>query len=90
MPSSTAPAQASLLNSGCLVSVGKETGQAAATVVAENVVKMYSRMFAQSRPNAVWLINQNIEPQLFTMSLAVGTGGVPIYMPVVWPSGHRH
>jgi HK97 family phage major capsid protein len=70
-----------ILNSGCLVSVGKETGQAAATVVAENVVKMYSRMFAQSRPNAVWLINQNIEPQLFTMALSVGTGGVPIYMP---------
>lgn len=70
-----------ILNAGCLVSVDKETGQKAATVVAENVIKMYSRIFAQSRPNAVWLINQNIEPQLFTMSLAVGTGGVPIYMP---------
>ena len=70
-----------ILNSGCLVSVAKESGQVAATVVAENIVKMYSRMFASSRPNAVWLINQNIEPQLFTMSLSVGTGGVPIYMP---------
>jgi HK97 family phage major capsid protein len=70
-----------ILNAGCLVSVSKETGQSAATVVAENIVKMYSRMFASSRPNAVWLINQNIEPQLFTMSLSVGTGGVPIYMP---------
>ncbi len=70
-----------ILNSGCLVSVAKETGQTAATVVAENVIKMYSRLFANSRTNSVWLINQNIEPQLFTMSLAVGTGGVPIYMP---------
>jgi HK97 family phage major capsid protein len=70
-----------ILNAGCLVSVAKETGQKAATVVAENVINMYSRLFAQSRPNAVWLINQNIEPQLFTMSLAVGTGGIPIYMP---------
>ena len=69
------------LNGGSLVSVAKETGQSAATVVAENVINMYSRLFAASRPNAVWLINQNIEPQLFTMSLAVGTGGIPIYMP---------
>ena len=70
-----------ILNSGCLVTVSKETGQKADTIVAENIVKMYSRMFAASRANAVWLINQAIEPQLFTMSLAVGTGGVPIYMP---------
>jgi HK97 family phage major capsid protein len=76
-----------ILNSGCLVSVAAETGQKAATIVAENVIKMYSRIFAQSRPNAVWLINQNIEPQLFTMSLSVGTGGIPIYMPAGGLSG---
>ena len=79
-----------ILNAGCLVSVDKETGQKAATVVAENVIKMYSRIFAQSRPNAVWLINQNIEPQLFTMSLAVGTGGIPIYMPAGGLSGQPY
>ncbi|MCJ7564810.1 MAG: phage major capsid protein [Candidatus Aminicenantes bacterium] len=79
-----------ILNGGCLVSVDKETGQKAATVVAENVIKMYSRIFAQSRPNAVWLINQNIEPQLFTMSLAVGTGGIPIYMPAGGLSGQPY
>ncbi len=76
-----------ILNSGCLVSVTKETGQKAATIVAENVIKMYSRIFAQSRQNAVWLINQNVEPQLFTMSLSVGTGGVPVYMPAGGLSG---
>ncbi len=79
-----------ILASGCLVSVAKETGQKAATVVAENVIKMYSRIFASSRPNAVWLINQNIEPQLFTMSLAVGTGGIPIYMPAGGLSGQPY
>jgi HK97 family phage major capsid protein len=79
-----------ILNAGCLVSVSKESGQKAATVVAENVINMYSRLFAQSRPNAVWLINQNIEPQLFTMSLAVGTGGVPIYMPAGGLSGQPY
>lgn len=79
-----------ILNSGCLVSVSAETGQDAATVVAENVIKMYSRIFAQSRQNAVWLINQNVEPQLFTMSLAVGTGGVPVYMPAGGLSGQPY
>lgn len=76
-----------ILNSPALVSVTKETGQKAKTLLAENVVNMYSRMFAGSRSNAVWLINQDIEPQLFTMSLAVGTGGVPIYMPAGGLSG---
>ena len=79
-----------ILNAGCLVSVDKETGQKAATVMAENVIKMYSRIFASSRTNAVWLINQNIEPQLFTMSLAVGTGGIPIYMPAGGLSGQPY
>ena len=70
-----------ILNSGCMVSVGKETGQAADTIVYENVNKMWSRLMAKSRPNAVWVINQDCEPQLHTMSIAVGTGGVPVYMP---------
>jgi HK97 family phage major capsid protein len=76
-----------ILNAGCLVTVSKEAGQAADTVVAENVVKMRSRLFASSRANSVWLVNQNVEPQLHTMSLAVGTGGVPVYMPAGGLSG---
>jgi HK97 family phage major capsid protein len=69
------------LNSGSLVTVSKEAGQKASTIMAENVINMYSRMFASSLPNAVWLINQNTLPQLLTMSIAVGTGGVPVYLP---------
>lgn len=69
------------LNAGSLVSVAKETGQKKETIVAENVIKMYSRMFASSLSSAIWLINQNTLPQLLTMSIAVGTGGVPVYLP---------
>lgn len=79
-----------ILASGCLVTVSKETGQKAATVVAENVIKMYSRIFASSLTKAEWYINQNIQPQLFTMSLAVGTGGIPIYMPAGGLSGQPY
>jgi len=63
------------------VTVSKEIGQPAATILAENVIKMWARMWSRSRPNAVWFINQNIEPQLYTMSLSVGVGGIPVYMP---------
>ena len=70
-----------ILNSGSLVTVAMENGQAAASILFENIVKMWSRVWARSRQNAIWLINQDIEPQLFSMSLAVGTGGVPVYLP---------
>jgi HK97 family phage major capsid protein len=70
-----------ILNSGATVSVAAEVGQAAATIVSQNVMKMWSRMWARSRPNAVWFINQDIEPQLMQMSIGVGTGGQAVYMP---------
>ena len=70
-----------LLNSNALVSVSKETGQAATTLLAENVEKMYSRMWAPSLRNAVWYINQDVWPQIFQLHHAVGTGGVPMFIP---------
>ena len=70
-----------IMNSPALVSVAKETAQAAATIVPENVTKMYSRCLGRFRSNSVWLINQDVEPQLFLMKLPVGTGGQPVFMP---------
>ena len=70
-----------IMNGGSLVTVAKETGQAADTVVAENIFKMWSRMWGRSRSNAAWFVNQDVEPQLFQLSLPVGTGGQAIYMP---------
>jgi len=70
-----------ILNSGARVTQAAEAAQAANTIVFENIINMWSRMYARSRSNAVWLINQDCEPQLMAMSLAVGAGGVPVYMP---------
>jgi HK97 family phage major capsid protein len=70
-----------ILNSGGLVSVAKESGQKADSLVFENILKIWSRMLGPSRSNAVWLINQSAEQQLFSMSLSVGTGGAPVYLP---------
>jgi HK97 family phage major capsid protein len=70
-----------IMLSPALVSQAAEVGQAADTVVHENIVKMYSRMPARNRANAVWIINQDVEPQLYTMGLPVGAAGMPSYMP---------
>jgi len=76
-----------ILNAGCLVSQAKEAGQAADTVIYENVIKMWSRLFASSQTSAVWLINSNVFPSLATMSLSVGTGGSAVWLPAGGASG---
>jgi HK97 family phage major capsid protein len=70
-----------VLNSNAAISIAKETGQAATTIVKENIDKMWARLHARSRANAVWFINQDIEPQLERLSIDVGTGGLPVYLP---------
>ena len=70
-----------IVGADCTVEVSAETGQAASTIVPENIVKMWARMHAKMRPGAAWLINQAIEPQLLTMTLTGGTSATPLYMP---------
>ena len=79
-----------ILNAGCTVEVTAETGQGAATLIADNVIKMYARRFGPNTGNYAWLINQDIEPQLHTMSLIIGAGGVPVYMPAGGWSGAQY
>ena len=62
------------------VSVAKEAGQAADTIVWENIVKMYSRMLPQSLGSAVWVVSPDVFPELATMALSVGTGGGPVWL----------
>ena len=57
-----------------LVTVDKESGQAAGTVNVQNILKMWNRMPAQCRANAKWYINQDFELQL--MQLMMGTDTV--------------
>lgn len=73
-----------VLNSGVLVSVSKETGQGAATILYENIIKMYARMPARSKARAAWFIHDDVMPQLMLMTLPGGTSSTPVYLP---PSG---
>ena len=70
-----------IINSPALISVAIEAGQAASTIVAENIEKMFSRMLPDSLPNAKWFISQDCWPQIFQLHHAIGTGGVPVFMP---------
>jgi HK97 family phage major capsid protein len=69
------------LNSPAILAVAKENGQATKTVVKENIDKMFARCWGRSRKNAVWFLNQDVEPQLQALNGAVGTGGDLVYMP---------
>lgn len=64
-------------NAGCTISIDKETGQAATTIVTENVLKMRARCWGYGM--AIWLANHDTYPQLAVMKLDVGTGGAPMY-----------
>ena len=63
---------AGILGSSFKIEVAKEAGQDADTIVARNVIKMYSRMLPASRGNAVWYINAGCEEQLRMMKDDLG------------------
>lgn len=70
-----------ILNSSALISVAKETGQSADTVVFENVLKMHARLHARSMSKAKWYVNQDVLPQLPQMNVGLGTSGALVFMP---------
>jgi HK97 family phage major capsid protein len=77
-----------IFNSGAIITVSKETSQAATTLLAMNLKKMWARMWASCRKNAAWFYNQDCEPYLWSLYEAVknvaGTENVGGYVtPVV-------
>ena len=65
------------MNSGAVVTVAKDSGQATLTLTASNLAGMIARLPEGSFPNAVWIINNDVLPALFTLML----GTIPMYMP---------
>lgn len=63
--------------SGAMVTVPKETGQVANTIVYDNILKMRSRCWGYA--NAVWLANHDTMPQLAKLSASVGVAGELVY-----------
>ncbi|MCK4412235.1 MAG: phage major capsid protein [Candidatus Eisenbacteria sp.] len=78
-----------IIKSPCVYEQAKEGGQVAATLVWENVSQMWGRLTpaSASRSSLVWLAHPTTLVQLLNMSKAVGTGGVPVFMPANGASG---
>ena len=65
------------LTCGATVTVPKETGQTTQTVLPHNLAKMIARLPSGSFAKAVWIVNNDVLPALFTLTL----GNYPIYLP---------
>jgi len=65
-----------ILESSAMAIVPKETAQDV-PLVTDNITKMWARCWGRSRQNAVWFINQELEPYLYTLKI----GDTPIYVP---------
>ena len=68
------------INCPASVQVAKESGQAASTILWENITKMYARMLPTALQNAVWIASIDTFPQIATMALSVGTGGSAVWL----------
>ena len=64
-----------IVNAGCTITQAKETGQAADTIVYDNLTGMLSKMHPGGFQKCTWIIHQSCIPQLLNLSVAVGTGG---------------
>lgn len=70
-----------MLNSGAVVEVAPESGQAAATLRTDNILKMWARTPLRSRGNLIWLINQDIETQLWPLSVGTDLATIRLWNP---------
>lgn len=75
-----------VMNSPCLVSVAKQTGQAAKTIVTENIDAMVAACWKYGR--AIWLGNHDTFPQLQGLTRSVGTGGSIVNYLTYDPNGN--
>lgn len=79
-----------ILNSGACVEIDPEDGQATGSLVYENLVKMWAALLPYARQDAVWLINPELESQLYGLYLTIGDSGVPVYLPSGGASGSQY
>lgn len=64
-----------LRNSPCKVTVAKETGQTAASIVYANITAMLSRILPSSAGRAAWFASHTTRPELMKLAVPIGVGG---------------
>jgi len=71
-----------ILNSGALITQAKDSGDSGAVLTTNDVLNIWNRLWVPSRPNAVWLADVSIEPQLYQLVLgAPSLGQILLYTP---------
>lgn len=75
-----------ILSSGALITVDAEASQAAGTLNAQNILKMWTRALTSGRRNMVWMMHPDLEDQLPQLML----GDKLIWMPEGGISGAQY
>ena len=71
-----------ILSSGALITQAKDSGDTGAVITTKDVLAMNNRLWVPSRPNAVWLADISVEPQLQQLVLgAPSLGQILLYTP---------
>ena len=71
-----------ILSSGALITQAKDSGDSGAVITTKDVLAMNNRLWVPSRPNAVWLADVSVEPQLQQLVLgAPSLGQILLYTP---------
>ena len=70
-----------ILKSGALISVAKESGQAAATFTGDNVIKMMARSMPLGRERLVWVMHPDLEEQLPYLAIKNGDAAKFLWNP---------
>ncbi len=63
------------LKSASLITVPKESGQAADSVTYSNLVTAFSRLHPSCVPGSIWVCHPSTIPQLTQLSVTIGTSG---------------
>ena len=75
-----------IMNCGSMITVARAAG--GNNIDFADILAMWARLYGPSRKNAVWLINQDIEPNLYGMCYTCGTySSGPVYLPAGGISG---
>ena len=75
-----------ILHAPSLVTVEKESGQTE-MLTFKNIARMYGRILPRCKTGAVWVMHPDMAEELPFLTLPVGTGGVPVYLPPTGATG---
>lgn len=75
-----------ILHAPSLVTVDKESAQDK-TLTFQNIARMYGRMLPRCKAGAVWVMHPDLAEELPFLTLPIGTGGVPVYLPPTGATG---